>query len=45
MKKTINFIKYKLGYKLIINPYIVKLEKNSRYTQNHLWVLKNFQQN
>lgn len=26
-EKTINFIKYKLGYKLIINPYIVKLEK------------------
>ena len=26
-EKTLNFIKQKLGYKLIINPYLVKLEK------------------
>ena len=25
--KTVNFIKQKLGYKLIINPYLIKLEK------------------
>lgn len=25
--KTLNFIKQKLGYKLIINPYLIKLEK------------------
>lgn len=26
-EKTLNFIKQKLGYKLIINPYLIKLEK------------------
>ena len=26
-EKTVNFIKQKLGYKLIINPYLIKLEK------------------
>ena len=26
-EKTLNFIKQKLGYKLIVNPYLIKLEK------------------
>ena len=37
--KTVNFIKQKLGYKLIINPYLIKLEKRLEtldYNKIHL---------